>query len=220
MKFQFQILLFCHFLGTSSLYHVLRDVKGPSSPTVCRVVHRVANCLINLKDDIIRWPADCQGLAGKFFQYGGFPSTAGCLDGCHVRVIPPAKDQTDYINRHHDFSINMLAVAGPDLKFYYINTNYGGRCHDSHVLRQSSLWDQFENRGSRPFPGAVLLGDSAYPLSDWLLTPYSGDPQGNKALYNRAHIVTRNIVERAFGILKKRFLSLGTGISNAQQRKI
>jgi len=137
-----------------------------------------------------------------------------------VKVIPPAKDQADYINRHHDFSINMLAVADPDLRFYYINTNYGGRCHDSHVLRQSSLWDKFENQGSRPFPGAVLLGDSAYPLTDWLLTPYSGDPQGSKALYNRAHIVTRNIVERAFGVLKKRFLSLGTGILDALKQLI
>ncbi len=148
-----QILLFLHFLGTGSLYHVLRDVKGPSSPTVCRVIHRVANCLINLKDDIIKWPDDCSKLASQFYRIAGFPSTAGCLDGCHVRVIPAKEAQPDFINRHHQFSINMLGVAGPDLRFFYINTNYGGRSHDSHVLKQSALWQQFENNGTRPFSG-------------------------------------------------------------------
>ncbi len=42
------------------------------------------------------------------------------------------------------------------------------------VLRESSLWDTFEG-GARPFPGAVILGDSAYPNRDWLVTPFPGD---------------------------------------------
>ncbi len=153
----FQILLFLHFLGTSSLYHVLRDVKGPSSPTVCRVIHRVANCLIDLKDEIIKWPTDCTNLASQFFKIAGFPSTAGCLDGCHIKVIPAKQDQPDFINRHHNFSINMLGVAGPNLRFFYINTNFGGRSHDSHVLRKSALWNQFENNHTRPFPGMQAI---------------------------------------------------------------
>jgi hypothetical protein len=59
--------------------------------------------------------------------------------------------------------------------------------------------------------GAVLLGDSAYPLTEWLLTPFLGDPQGAKGRYNRSQTSTRNVIERAFGVLKKRFLSLGSG---------
>jgi hypothetical protein len=42
------------------------------------------------------------------------------------------------------------------------------------VLRESSLWETFEG-GARPFPGAVILGDSAYPNRDWLVTPFPGD---------------------------------------------
>jgi len=65
-------------------------------------------------------------------------------------------DQPEYINRHHQYSINMLGVAGPKLQFFYINTNFGGRSHDSHVLKKSALWNKFENCGERPFPGNFI----------------------------------------------------------------
>ena len=38
----------------------------------------------------------------------------------------------------------------------------------------------------------------------------SGDPDGAKGRFNRAHRRTRCVVERSFGVLKKRFYALGT----------
>ena len=112
-----------------------------------------------------------------------------------------------YLNRYQGHSINVCAVSGPDLQFYYMNANFGGRSHDSRVLRCSSLWQSFEERRQRPFGNAVLLGDSGYPLRDWILTPYA-DPDPDQARYNRAQIRTRNTVERGFGVWKKRFYCL------------
>ena len=37
-----------------------------------------------------------------------------------------------------------------------------------------------------------------------------GDPPGPKGKFNRAHRKTRSVVERSFGVLKKRFSALGT----------
>lgn len=54
----------------------------------------------------------------------------------------------------------------------------------------------------------LSLGDSAYPLHPFLMTPvlYPTTPGENR--YNAAHIRTRNIVERTFGVLKSRFRCL------------
>jgi len=190
----------------------MRDARGPSSHTVHRIIHKVSEAINTLKADVVCWPQDCTKLAKEFYEIAGFPLVAGCLDGTHITIKPPANDENSFVNRHHTHSLNVLAVAGPDLTIYYLNTNHPGRCHDAHVLRQSSLWQSFEEQGDRPFPGAVLLGDSAYPLKQWLLTPFSGDPDGAKARYNSAHIKTRNVVERAFGVIKSRFFALKTGI--------
>ena len=207
-----QIETFLHFAGTNSFFHVMRDARGPSTHTVHRTVHRVAEAIITLKKEVICWPGDKSKLRHDFMKIANFPSVAGALDGCHIIITPPAgDDETDYVNRHHSHSINMLAVCGPDLTFFYINAEHPGSCHDGHVIRYSQLWRNFED-GNLPFPGAVLLGDSAYALRPWLLTPFPGLPEGAKLRYNIAHVRTRNVIERAFGILKARFYCLKTGV--------
>ncbi|MCP4495118.1 MAG: transposase family protein [Gammaproteobacteria bacterium] len=64
--------------------------------------------------------------------------------------------------------------------------------------------------GWRPFPGAVLLGDSAYPIRDWLMPPIATPNVGGREMrYNRAHKSTRRLVECSYGIMKNCFPCLG-----------
>lgn len=206
-----QLLLFLHFVGTNSFFHVMRDVHGPSVSTVCRTVHRVASAISSLQQEVISWPSDQSSVATKFYQIAKFPRVAGAADGTHITVFPPNYQEDDFVNRHHQHSINVLAVAGPNHEFFYVNANYPGKCHDSHVMQESSLWREFE-RGWRPFDEAIILADSAYPLKEWLITPFRGVPQGPQTTFNSSHIKTRMVVEQAFGIIKKRFYILSTGI--------
>ena len=74
------------------------------------------------------------------------------------------------------------------------------------------MWQAFEAEGERPFPGAVVLGDSGYPLTNWLIPPFPGDPDGAQGRFNKAHRKTRSFIERQFGVLKNRFFVLRTGI--------
>ena len=105
----------------------------------------------------------------------------------------------------------MTIVAGPSLEIFYLSSNCSGRWHDSRVLKSTELWNHFEN-GNIPFPGAVIIGDSAYPCRPWLIPPFRGDVVGAKLRFNNAHAKTRSVVERTFGVLKKRFYTLKTGL--------
>lgn len=55
-----------------------------------------------------------------------------------------------------------------------------------------------------------LLGDSAYPLKNWLITPYKnyGHLSEEQKIFNRLHSKCRVSIERAFGLLKGRFRRL------------
>lgn len=47
-----------------------------------------------------------------------------------------------------------------------------GSVHDARVLKNSEIYWLATNTDNK-FPGNVhLLGDAAYPLLDWLLTPF------------------------------------------------
>ena len=54
-----------------------------------------------------------------------------------------------------------------------------------------------------------LLGDAGYPCGRFLLRQLANPQSPQEERYNKSHISTRNCIERAFGVLKKRFGSLG-----------
>ena len=62
-----------------------------------------------------------------------------------------------------------MLVCDPELKFYNAYVKWPGSVHDSRVLRRSPLYALFES-GFRPFPHAILLGDTGYPSLNWLAT--------------------------------------------------
>ena len=59
-----------------------------------------------------------------------------------------------------------------------------------------------------------LLGDSGYPCRPFLLTPFLNPGSQREEKYNRCHISTRNLIERTFGIWKRKFHVLHTEVQN------
>ena len=87
-------------------------------------------------------------------------------------------------------------------KFTNIVAKWPGSAHDSHIFRTSSVAQQLEGTS---LDSGVLLGDSGYACLPYLMTPYN-DPQTRKERsFNRSLNSTRSAIERAFGILKRRF---------------
>lgn len=199
-------LIALHWLGNGGQYHGVCDMHGVSKMTVCRCVHDIVSAVNEVKfDEIVSWPLNMLDVVQRFHAIAGFPEVCGIVDGTLINIDAPSINEPAYVDRHGKHSINCMAVCGPDLTFYYVSANWPGSVHDARVLRNSSLFRRMEN-GWRPHPNAVILGDSAYPLKQWLIPPTYEDPL-NLAQndFNRAHKRTRRLIENAFGILKEKF---------------
>lgn len=120
----------------------------------------------------------------------------------HVRIQAPTAHEHLFVNRKGYHSRNSLkAVCDSDLRFLNCVTRWPGSIHDSRILQNSQLCLAFE----QGVIDGVMLGDSGYPLKPWLLTPFLNPTTPAQRNYNAAHCSTCNTVERAFGVLKRRF---------------
>ena len=101
----------------------------------------------------------------------------------------------------------LLAACDANLCFTYAWTGNPGSTHDATVLRSSDLFPQAENLIPRGF---YLLGDSAFPLTNWLITPFRdcGNLNRQQRDFNKTHAKSRVVIERAYGLLKCRFRRL------------
>lgn len=81
--------------------------------------------------------------------------------------------------------------------------------HDARVLRSTELFTKAE-AGNLTTVNNHLLGDSAYPLKNWLLTPFrdNGHLNDRQRRYNRVVSSYRQTVKRSIGHLKGRFRKL------------
>ena len=82
----------------------------------------------------------------------------------------------------------------------------------SWIVHYSAIWttspariELMTNRSEDTW----LIGDSGYPLEPWLLIPVTSvTPSTREKKYNELHKKSRNVIERAFGVLKSRFKCL------------
>lgn len=90
-----------------------------------------------------------------------------------------------------------------------VYTGWPGCTHDARVLRNSSLYIRAE-AGEMFLQNHHILGDSAYPLRNWLITPFKnfGHLTAQQIRFNKRVSSVRQTVDRAFGHLKGRFRRL------------
>ncbi|KAI3721365.1 hypothetical protein L2E82_32375 [Cichorium intybus] len=96
--------------------------------------------------------------------------------------------------------------------FTYVLTGWEGTASDSRIIKNALTRDD-----KLLIPrGRYCLVDAGLPHTSTLMTPYRGvryhlkeystrAPENSKELFNLRHASLRNAIERAFGVLKKRF---------------
>ncbi|KAG0412993.1 hypothetical protein HPB47_009857 [Ixodes persulcatus] len=108
------------------------------------------------------------------------------------------------------------AITGPQLQFFDLVARWPGSVHDSRIFDNSRARVLYENER---IPG-LLLGDAGNACMSFLLTPLANPGVANspKGRYQAAHLKTRNSVERAFGVFKRRFPCLDMRLQYKAER--
>ena len=115
-----QVLLALRFYASGNFLEVIGDTVGVNKATVSRAVRNVSQLLSAKYTEFIKWPtteAAIRENKNGFYRRRWFPGVIGCIDGTHIRVIAPSKDEGDFVNRKGFHSINVQGVCDHKGKF-------------------------------------------------------------------------------------------------------
>ncbi|TYK00703.1 putative nuclease HARBI1 [Cucumis melo var. makuwa] len=124
-----------------------------------------------------------------------------------MRPVSPEYEsgRARYRTSNGEVATNVLGVCDTKGDFVYVLAGWEGSAADSHILRDAI---------SRP-NGYYYLVDAGYPNADGFLAPYRGQRyhlqewrgtenalSTSKEFFNMKHSSARNVIERAFSVLK------------------
>ncbi|KAG6511597.1 hypothetical protein ZIOFF_029670 [Zingiber officinale] len=113
-----------------------------------------------------------------------YQDCVGAIDGTHIRVKVSPIDAPKFRGRKDFPTQNVLTACTFDLKFTYVLAGWEGTSSDSRIIK------------------------NALTRQECLKIPeeYSRNlPRNARELFNLRHSSLRNAIERAFGVVKKRF---------------
>ncbi|KAJ9535156.1 hypothetical protein OSB04_un001763 [Centaurea solstitialis] len=210
-----KLLFFLNIIAHHTKNRCLQ-VRNRSGETISRHVHRVLSALLRLQDVLFTKPTpiedDCTDRRWKWLK--------GCLraiNGTYIKVTVPETDKPRYRTRKGHIAINILGACTRDMKLSYILFGWEGSATDSRVLRDAVT----RNNGLKVPLGNYYLADGGYVNGNGFLAPYRGTryhlrewehnghtPINKEECFNMKHAQARNVIERCFGMLKKRWAVL------------
>ncbi len=207
-----QVYVAVRYLAAGALQLVTADTVVVSQPSVSRCVKNVVASLAEKLGQFVRFPTladETTKMKQDFYKLQKMPGIVGALDCTHVKIKAPGNDEQAYVNRKNFHSINVQAICNADRRFVNVVACWPGRAHDSRIFTESRIGQEF---AVGRWNNCILLGDKGYGLQTFLLTPYNDPHSPAQRRYNAAHMRTRVRIEQAFGVLKRRFAILHTGI--------
>ncbi len=113
-----------------------------------------------------------------------------------------SKDSEVYFTRKKCYAIHCQGIVNDSGIFTSFDVGWPGSVHDVWVFRNSSFYKNYSNLIQ---DDDYLLGDSAYPISPFLIPLFKDPGSWKHKEFNQFHSRHRVIVENCFGRLKARF---------------
>lgn len=206
-----KLLTFLYICSNGASFRNCRRKVGRSMETISRNFHEVLNALLFLYKDVVKGPSPeiPERIKDNLKYWPYFKDCVGAIDGTHIPIFVPERLHKRYRNRYGDLTQNVLAAVDFNMNFIYILAGWEG---SGKVLRDAYL------KGFSAPAGKYFVADAGYTKSDQLLTPYRGvryhlreirevgrDARTPQELFNYRHSSLRNVVERTFGVFKRRW---------------
>ncbi|KAJ9563097.1 hypothetical protein OSB04_008257 [Centaurea solstitialis] len=141
---------------------------------VCSAIKKV------LMPKFLHWPyrERLEETKTKFLSIsGGIPNVCGSIYTTHISIIAPEVRQAAYFNKKHtkrnqkpSYSTTIQGVVDSLGVFTDVCVGYPGSMSNDKILEKSTLSERF-NMGY--LKNIWVVGNSGYPLLDWLLVPYT-----------------------------------------------
>ncbi|XP_021715066.1 protein ALP1-like [Chenopodium quinoa] len=161
----------------------LREVSkrfGLGISTCHKLVLEVCTAIRNtLMARFLQWPDDTKldAIKEEFKSKTGIPNVGGAIYTTHIPVIAPKANIGVYFNKRHternqktSYTVTLQGMVDPSGIFTDVCIGWPGSFSDEHVLEKSALF----KRASRGLMKDMwMVGNSSYPLMDWVLVPYS-----------------------------------------------
>lgn len=216
-------------MATGDLYSSLALAYRIGRSTVQELIPETCDAIWHVLRPIympVQSANDWLNIAEDYENTWNFPHCLGAIDGKHIVIKAPRKTGTKFFNYKNAFSIVLLGTCDAQYKFTYVDIGAYGSASDGGVLANSMLGDGLMNKkisfpDARPLKNKIsampyyFLGDEAFGLKPYLLTPFSGRfLEYSKYYYNKRHTRARRMIENAFGILVARWRIFHTVIES------
>lgn len=140
---------------------------------VCAAIRTV------LMPKFLQWPDAnrLEEIKTEFGSISGIPNISGSIYTTHISIIAPKASPAAFFNKKHternqkpSYSTTVQGVVDSRGVFTDICIGYPGSLSDDKILEKSALSQRF-NKGQ--LKNIWIVGNSSYPLLDWLLVPYT-----------------------------------------------
>jgi hypothetical protein len=168
-----------------------------------------------LMPKFLLWPDDNKmGEINRDFEVlSGIPNVGGTMYTTHIPIIAPKVSVAAYFNKRHternqktSYSITVQGVVDPRGVFTDVCIGWPGSMTDDQVLEKSALF-QRANKGD--LKDVWIVGNSGYPLMDWILVPYAHpNLTWTQHAFNERIDVVQRVAKESFMRLKARWSCL------------
>ncbi|KAH9159237.1 hypothetical protein LEN26_002441, partial [Aphanomyces euteiches] len=210
-----QVGIFLYFAGQHASSAQLQQRFQHSAETITRHLRHVVKCINRLATTYIQIPSNDSPVPKQILRnpkfYPFFEKCRMAVDGTHIPVWVPEAMVAPFQGRK-GITMNVLAACDFDLKFTYILAGWEGSAGDGKVYA-----DALTKGYELPLDLFDVM-DAGFALTTKALTPYRSTryhlkefargqlaPLNKEELFNLRHAMLRNVIERIFGILKRRF---------------